>query len=376
MFKAADVELSQRPFSVRQARDIVRDLFEPRPWIYWTDLLVTMAIGIFCLRQLRQNDFLTPLQTLGYIGAVLAFYRAGSFTHELVHLRTGSFLAFRVAWNLLCGIPFLMPSFMYYPHIAHHAKNHYATEEDGEYLPLATGPARNIIWYMLQTFLIPVVYVLRFLVFVPLAWFIPGFRRFVQQRVSSLVMDPRFIRPLPSAKELKIWRVQETCCFLLTAGAAAMLISGRLEISYLLKIYLLAWGVMMMNQVRTLGAHRFWYRHEEVTYLEQLLDSVNYPNGSWITAIWAPVGLRYHALHHLFPSLPYHALAEAHRRLMEQLPADSAYRETNSPSLRASLRALWRSAKASGARAASAKPTVGLEPARGVQLRAEAELGS
>ena len=151
MFKAADVDVAQRPFSVRQARDIVRDLFEPRPWIYWTDLLVTMAIGIFCLRQLRQNDFLTPLQTFGYIGAVLAFYRAGRLpTSSSICARAVS-STFRVAWNLLCGIPFLMPSFMYYPHIAHHAKNHYATKEDGEYIALAVGPARNIIWYMLQT---------------------------------------------------------------------------------------------------------------------------------------------------------------------------------------------------------------------------------
>jgi hypothetical protein len=37
-----------------------------------------------------------------------------------------------------------------------------------------------------------------------------------------------------------------------------------------------------------------------------------------------PLGLRYHALHHLFPSLPYHALGTAHRRLIVALPPDSA----------------------------------------------------
>jgi fatty acid desaturase len=38
------------------------------------------------------------------------------------------------------------------------------------------------------------------------------------------------------------------------------------------------------------------------------------------------VGLRYHALHHLMPRLPYHNLGTAHRRLVEALPADHAYR--------------------------------------------------
>jgi fatty acid desaturase len=37
------------------------------------------------------------------------------------------------------------------------------------------------------------------------------------------------------------------------------------------------------------------------------------------------VGLRYHALHHLLPGVPYHNLAEAHRRLCKELEVDSLY---------------------------------------------------
>jgi fatty acid desaturase len=65
--------------------------------------------------------------------------------------------------------------------------------------------------------------------------------------------------------------------------------------------------------------------------------------------MWAPVGLRFHALHHLLPGLPYHALPEAHRRLMAALPPDSPYRRTNSPSLRASLTHLFRDARSESA---------------------------
>ena len=70
-----------------------------------------------------------------------------------------------------------------------------------------------------------------------------------------------------------------------------------------------------------------------VSFTNQLRDSVNYPYHWWTTSLWAPVGLRYHALHHLFPSMPYHRLHEAHSRLMAELPADSLYRETVSPGL-------------------------------------------
>ena len=74
-----------------------------------------------------------------------------------------------------------------------------------------------------------------------------------------------------------------------------------------------------------------------MTFVDQLLDSVNYPKHGWITELWGPVGTRFHALHHLFPSLPYHAFPEAHRRLVAALPEDSPYRQTEEPSLTAAI---------------------------------------
>jgi fatty acid desaturase len=65
------------------------------------------------------------------------------------------------------------------------------------------------------------------------------------------------------------------------------------------------------------------------------------------------VGLRYHALHHLFPSLPYHSLGIAHRRLMAQLPADSPYRGTIRGSFLEAAREMWRSASTSSRRTPS-----------------------
>ena len=52
-----------------------------------------------------------------------------------------------------------------------------------------------------------------------------------------------------------------------------------------------------------------------------------------LPALWAPVGLRYHALHHLLPSTPYHSLAEAHRRLHAHLGGEGTYVRANYPGL-------------------------------------------
>ena len=45
-------------------------------------------------------------------------------------------------------------------------------------------------------------------------------------------------------------------------------------------------------------------------------------------ALVAPVGLRYHALHHWIPSLPYHNLGRAHRVLVATLRSDAPYHAT------------------------------------------------
>lgn len=57
--------------------------------------------------------------------------------------------------------------------------------------------------------------------------------------------------------------------------------------------------------------------------------------------LMAPVGLRFHATHHLFPSLPYHALGKAHRKLVQELPDNSLYLEASRASMFDALKRIW-----------------------------------
>src|SRR5262249_55036941 len=97
-------------------------------------------------------------------------------------------------------------------------------------------------------------------------------------------------------------------------------------------------------QLRVYAAHRYINDSEPMTFLEQMLDSTTIPGGPW-SALWAPLGMRYHALHHLFPTMPYHAMGRAHLPLMQQLPPNSPYHATLRPSLLAALGELFRASR-------------------------------
>lgn len=348
---ALSPRLGDSAFSVREARSIVRDLFRPSPTAYWTDFLCSMAVAYAAFAISQRAALLSPLHLASYVVAVLAIYRSALFIHELSHLPDKTFRSFRIAWNLLCGIPFLVPTFLYYTHAAHHARRHYGTHDDGEYLPLASSPPWAIVGYLAQSFVIPVLAIVRFLALTPLSWISPRLRRWVQQHASSMIIDPNYVRPLPMRKELRTWRLQEVACFLFLVGAIVLIARGRLPWTIVPQAYAIAVGVIMLNAIRTLGAHRYLHGDRELSFVEQLQDSLNYPRWPLVSELWAPVGLRFHALHHLFPSMPYHSLPEAHRRLMEQLPADSVYRRTESAGLVRQVAELWKASRASsGAR--------------------------
>jgi fatty acid desaturase len=268
-------------------------------------------------------------------------------------------------WNLLCGIPFLIPSFVYYTHIDHHRRKHYGTHEDGEYIPLSNMPTWQILVYLSQVFVLPIAAVIRWGLLTPLTWFSPRIRDLVHKHASSMIMDPKYIRPLPTKHTRRTIRLQETLCFLFIWAVVArmtvnygLIFDEALSPMFLVQIYATSVFILTLNALRTLGAHRWTSPGVEMNFIEQMLDSVNYPHNPLVAGLWAPVGLRFHALHHIFPTMPYHALAEAHRRLMRDLPADSPYRQTEARSLTESLVSLWRRAKASQVQSASQSPSV------------------
>jgi fatty acid desaturase len=339
-------------FSMKQAKELVRDLHQPLPWIFWTDFLASITLGHACFAlNVNADRWLSgppawtwTIQGLLFVGAVLLFLRSAMFTHELVHLPKQGWNAFRVVWNLLCGFPFLIPSFTYYPHIDHHRRKSYGTDEDGEYLNLSHQPPSAIVLYLLATLITPFVALIRFGIMSPIAWVYPSIRKWTFKHASTMVMDITYERPEGSKRVYQTMLIQELACFSVCAFIVlhGPFIAGTWADPLWIHGYLVSVSLLMLNNLRTLGAHRWTGTGSELTMEQQLLDSCDYPYRPWITELWGPTGTRYHATHHLFPSLPYHNLGIAHRRLMARLPQDSIFRETVKTSLFAEIVSLWK----------------------------------
>lgn len=316
---------------LRAAVELTRDLQAARDGIYWTDMLVSAGIGYVALTGaiLLTSPFFAVLAGLV---ASLALYRATLFIHELTHIHRDALPGFRLGWNLLVGIPLLTPSLMYEGvHTLHHARTRYGTADDPEYLPLALMKPWSLPLFVITALLLPIALLIRSAVLVPLGTVIPPLRRLVWQRASALSINPDFRRAAPEGGFARMVFWQELGCSLW-----ALTVIG-LSFAYGWRSLLIGVGVIslaaLFNQVRTLVAHLWENEGEAMTVTGQYLDSVNVPPPGIWAEIWAPVGLRYHALHHLLPSTPYHSLAEAHRRLRAHLGDEGTYVRANYPGL-------------------------------------------
>ncbi len=325
------------------ARRLVADLHSPRPRIFWTDLALSAGIGWAAFAVAFFARPFSPAMLAACAVSILALYRGLCFLHEITHLKQSALRGFETAWNLVLGVPMLMPSLVYVGvHQNHHKLSTYGTTQDPEYLPFA-GKRLMITLFALESLLVPVLFAVRFIVLAPLSLVIPKLRRWLAVHASALCLNSKYRREINHALLRKMVRWEAG-----TLAAWASLIA--LAMLHILPWRLFAlWAaitalVSFVNTMRTLGAHRYASDGRPLDREGQLADSIDTPGAFW-TELWAPVGLRYHALHHYFPGIPYHNLKPAYRRLIQALSQDSRYGQSTSPSLPTSLSILYQGSR-------------------------------
>jgi fatty acid desaturase len=330
---------------IKAARALLADLHKPDARLFYADLVSSSVVGYgaLAISVTAQNVFVVAAS---FLIASFALWRAVQFIHEIVHLPPRAVPYLGALWNLLVGIPFFVPLFLFGAHHEHHRAARYATGDDPEYVPLARGTKIQLALVLGESLLAPLFLWLRFGPLALAGLFGKRVRRFVLERASTLGLNHGYRRrDLAEDRGPRFWRLQEVSTASWAILVPVLVALGVLPPRVVITAALAASFVAFVDQVKTVVVHRFLAAgNTKVAHGAQILDAINIEGGV-ISELWAPLGNRFHALHHLAPSLPYHNAARAHRRLLEELPADAAYRRTCEPTLLAAFASLLASQK-------------------------------
>lgn len=311
---------------------VQQHFMRPNAWIYYTDLLLSCAAGNALIALATLSEPFSPTQIGAIFLAAIFIFRASIFIHEAYHVGK-QMKRFRLAYNLLFGFLHKFPYYCYTPHYYHHSPKHYGTIQDPEYDTLGHSSAfYNLVAPLFLMIPIPFFLAIRWGI---LPLFLPFIgekaRLAIYKRASTLVMNVKYERPLPTAEERKQWYQEDAGCFLYSALTAVLIIHGTLPWQVLPVWFATAYVAMVLNAYRAMISHRYFSGFENTTHKQMIIDSGTYAGHrfSVLTSAWLyPLGLRYHALHHMFPQIPYHRMGKAHRWLMETLPENHPYRLT------------------------------------------------
>ena len=316
--------------SLDSCRALVEDLRGARTSRYYADAGLSAVVGWGLAAAALHSSSLLPA-SFAFLFASLLLYRALAFIHELFHQQ--QLRIFRCMWHILVGVPLLLPLLLYLPiHQGHHSSSSYGTTRDGEYEQFF-GRSLFMTWRLLLLNLaLPVALWIRFGLLTPLGMLVPAVRLKVTPSFVHLSLRMPYKAPHIRGAAAKEAKWVELACMLWAWGLLSFVFIGYAQVAAIWAMLLIAIG--MLNTVRALCSTHLYVEHPEARdALHQVADSLNIEGGGLLTQLLCPVGLQYHALHHLAPYLPYHALPEAHQRLMQALPTGSVYHQATVRSL-------------------------------------------
>jgi fatty acid desaturase len=296
--------------NVRALRSELLREFRAKPRIYWIDLTTSAALAWIgyagCMIAPELAWVLGPI-------AVFAVYRATYFVHEIAHQRK-ALPGFELAWNLVVGMWVLVPSFMVDPHADHHRLATYGTRDDPEYEEVASFGRVRLALSIASGLLVPLLLFVRFAILSPLSLLVPALRTIVLERASTLATNPSYRRDAARSRTSRV-AMYETLASATALSIAGAIAVGLLPLRVAVVWYAIGAGTFTINQARTLLAHGYRSDGSKLGLAAQVADSTAIARPTLLTTLTHPLGTEFHALHHLAPSLPYHSLREADRRI-------------------------------------------------------------
>jgi len=309
---------------ITRMREILKDFHEPEPLTFWADLLCFSVFGWAAITY-SSYHFSLPV----YLFGVFLLYKGGMLIHEISHLAK-KMKGLRLAYDLLLGYAISYPSYIYDTHLFHHGKKTYGTSRDPEYLYIKSFKGLTLLRPLIAAFFLPLLQWIRFGILPFLTPFLGrNFQISLFQKYSTLVFSMKYVRPLRNEKQsLKRMMREDLICALYKVLLVCLLYFKVLPLDFIILYYGAFVIASLLNMYRALFNHIYANKSgESLSWEDHLMDTATIEPGL-ITNLFFINGLNYHALHHLFPDLPYHNLKKAHQKLMMSLEEGHIYRKS------------------------------------------------
>jgi fatty acid desaturase len=303
----------------------MQDLKKVKKSTYWFDLCFTAFVAwasFFIAYHTQSRAIVTVLLII----SAVFLYRGLCLVHEVAH-HASQIKGYRMAWDLFFGIPFLYPSYVYEKHLEHHRTDVFGSDKDAEYFILRNKMGDLLYFLFWGQFILPAKAILRSLVF-PGVFFSKKFATFFEMHLSNFYLNPEYeARLLPKRIKEGLYK-EDICCSLLAYVVLALIFAQVLSPYLLLYWYAAAFVLSILNSIRVAVCTHNYTHLANMDRTEQIADSYTLNKVTIISTLIAPFGLRYHALHHMFPGIPYHSLGKAHTQLCKTFPDHPAYKAT------------------------------------------------
>lgn len=265
---------------------------------------------------------------LAYVIGLIFIYKGTLMIHEVAHFQK-KVKGLRLTYNLLFGFFNKYPAYLYDTHPFHHGKQTFSTYKDPEYQYVRPDTFLTIIGPIFVSLFLPIFQILRFVILPPLLLIAPySLKKKVYTHFSTLVFDVKYKRIPKNKTDINQMLRNDLATSFSNWIFIYLIYLGQIPSKALALWYGMIVFASMLNMYRAKYNHV--YNNKERTALSweaHLLDCLTIDKGI-ITEIISPVGLRYHALHHVMQEIPFYNLKRAHEYLLLKLPADHIYRQT------------------------------------------------
>lgn len=286
---------------------------EVKPNIYYRDYFIPALLFpvFFSLAYLTEDWYFVVYAAASSI----CLHRLVAFVHELCHRRNNERLQrFRLLWDLTVGAIILFPTARFFrSHLVHHRLGIFGTRDDPQYILLRSNPSHFILVIVIAPLLLP------FFLFVPAlsTALFPG-------KLETWWDDHLRSKGLPISHSEVLEPYQNEVTWLSRYSIVLWIIYAMVLPSTLPLFYAVLVGMWYLITTRMPFEHRLRaHQQQPSTRHDQIVDSFTIESPT--AALLQPLGMRYHAAHHMYPGVPYHNLPELHRTLKRD---NAAYRES------------------------------------------------